>query len=56
MITSKRNVYTACHLSVEIKELARELAKRLGVSVSKFIADAVEERIARLEAGVEELK
>lgn len=51
---SDRNVYTACHLTPEAKEALKEFAKQFKMSLSALIAEAVEEKLERLEKGTNE--
>jgi hypothetical protein len=50
MITkSKRTRFTASHLTPEAKEALQDVAKQKRMSVSKLIAEAVDEKLERLE-------
>lgn len=54
MITlSDRNEHIGCHVPEETKEEFRELAKRLGVSMSKLLAFAATKKLRELGYNVE---
>lgn len=46
---SKRTKFVACHVAPDVKEELKETAHRLGVSTSALVAEAIDEKLEKLD-------
>lgn len=47
MITSDRNVQIAAHVTLEVKEAVRDVARREGLSMSEYVFVALKQKLER---------